>query len=84
MNLYGGIVKRKFFLSGLILTVAGWLLFRLSVFKVVPGLRNSTDLRQIWDGMTVSQKLMVTGLELPFFAGLVCLLVALYLAVSKK
>jgi hypothetical protein len=77
-------MKRKFFFWGVALTVAGWLFFRLSVFKVLPGLHSATDLRQFWEGMTVSQKLIATGLELPFFAGLLCLLVSLCLAVLKK
>jgi hypothetical protein len=77
-------VKRKFFLWGLALTLGGWLLFRLSIFNVLPGLRNNPNLHEVWAAMTVSQKLLVTGLELPFFAGLVCLFVSLCLAIARK
>lgn len=79
-------MKRKLLVWGVTLTVGGWLLFRMRVFKVIPALRNSTDPQGIWAGMTVSQKLTITGLELPFFAGLLCLLLSLvlHLAVAKK
>jgi hypothetical protein len=77
-------MARKVFLWGTSLTVGGWLLFRLCLFRVLPGLQYATDLRQFWESMRVSQKLMITGLELPFFAGLVCLAVSFFLAILKK
>jgi hypothetical protein len=78
------IMARKVFLWGVSLTVAGWLLFRVCVFRVLPAPQYPMDLRQIWEAMTVSQKLMLTGLELPFFAGLLCLVVSFFMAISKK
>ncbi len=80
-------MKRRFLIWGLVLTVGGLLLFRFGTLRFYPEAvryAQAGNLRQFWDGLTVGQKLLITGMEIPFFAGLVLLFVGLVLLIARK
>ena len=80
-------MKRSLLLWGLLLTVGGFLLFRFRITSLYPGAveyAREGNLQQFWNGLTVAQKLSITAMEVPFFAGLVLILVGLVRLVRGK
>ena len=80
-------MKRRLLIWGLLLTVGGWLLFRFGTLRLYPEAvryAQARNLRQFWEGLTVAQKLFITGTEIPFFTGVVLLFIALARLMARK
>ena len=80
-------MKRSLVVWGILLTVAGFLLFRFGVIGLYPGAEEYAregNLQQFWNGLTVAQKLFITAMEAPFFAGIVLVFVGLVQLVTRK
>jgi hypothetical protein len=80
-------MKRSLLIWGLLLTVGGFLLFRFGIIGLYPEsveYARAGNLTQFWNGLTVAQKLSITAMEVPFFAGLVLILVGLVRLVRGK
>jgi uncharacterized membrane protein len=81
-------MKRPLWVWGLLLTVVGFLLFRLGILRLYPeSVRYAQvgNLGGYWAGLTAGQKLFITGMEIPFLAGIVLLFVGLVkLATGKR
>jgi hypothetical protein len=80
-------MKRPYLTWGLVLTVAGFLLFRFGITTFYPeaiSIGQTAGLRQFWDGLTVMQKVAIAGMEVPFFSGIVLLILALLQLLSGK
>jgi hypothetical protein len=80
-------MKRSLLIWGLLLTVGGYLLFRFGIPSLYPGAveyARAGNLQQFWIGLTVAQKLSITAMEVPFFAGVVLIFVALVRLLTRK
>jgi|HubBroStandDraft_1064217.scaffolds.fasta_scaffold113626_1 hypothetical protein len=80
-------MNRSLLIWGLLLTVGGWLLFRFGIMTFYPeavSLARAGNLAQFWAGLTVAQKLFITGMEIPVFAGIVLVFVGLVRLATRK
>jgi len=80
-------MKRSLLLWGLLLTVGGFLLFRFGITSLYPEAveyARAGNLQQFWNGLTVAQKLSTTAMEVPFFAAVVLIFVALVRLPTRK
>jgi hypothetical protein len=80
-------MKRSLVVWGLLLTVGGFLLFRFGITSLYPQAvedARAGNLQQFWHGLTVAQKLFITAMELPCFAGVVLVFVGLIRLVTRK
>jgi hypothetical protein len=80
-------MKRSMLFWGVVLTFGGILLFRFGIIGLYPGAEEYAregNLQQFWSGLTVAQKLFITAMEVPFFAGIVLVFVGLVQLVTGK
>jgi hypothetical protein len=80
-------MKRSLLVWGLLLTAGGFLLFRFGLTSVYPGAIEyirAGNSRQFWDGLTAGQKISLSTMEVPFFAGLVLVFGGLVQLVTRK
>jgi hypothetical protein len=83
----GQTMKRSLLLWGFLLTVGGFLVFRLWILAYFP--ESVTYFRagrpqEFWQGLTGAQKILITGMELPTFAGIVLMVIGVVRLATRK
>ena len=71
--------RRGLVLVGFSLLVAWFILLRVwGAAYLSPGMREGGDLREVWSTLSIPGKLILAGVQIPFWLGLALLLTAVF------